>query len=123
VRTYDSGDSSESFATSITVGDVDGDGNPDLVVANFCVNCSNAVVSVLMSNGDGTLQPAQVYSSGALGTNSITLGDVNEDGNLDIVIATGCENQVSCPTGGAGVLLGNGDGTFQAVKVYNSGSP
>src|SRR3989442_1694874 len=44
-----------SGAVSVAVGDVNGDGRPDLAVAN---NYSNDV-SVLLGNGDGTFQPAR----------------------------------------------------------------
>jgi hypothetical protein len=65
-----------------------------------------ADVSVLLGNGDGTLQTAVNYHVGPgpiSELTSMTVGDFNGDGKLDIV------------TDG-GVLLGNGDGTFQAAQ-------
>src|SRR5882724_1891225 len=54
-------------ADSVAVGDVNGDGKPDLVVTNECASNScgtNGSVSVLLGNGDGTFQSAVSYNSG-----------------------------------------------------------
>jgi hypothetical protein len=55
------------------------------------------------------------YSSENTHPNSVALGDFNGDGKLDLVFANSSTNTV-------GVRLGNGDGTFQAEKVYAAGS-
>jgi hypothetical protein len=66
--------------------------------------------------------PPVTYSSGGEANNSVALGDVNSDGNLDIVAANLCVANCEEITqvGGFGVLLGNGDGTFQSAHVYSS---
>jgi hypothetical protein len=102
---YDSGGEA---AESVAVADVNGDGKPDLIVANGTNN-----VGVLLGNGDGTFQPAVNYSSGGTGPSSVAVADVNHDHRPDIVVAN-ASNSV-------GVLLGNGDGTFQAAVLYSSG--
>ena len=66
---YDSGGYT---ATSVAVADVNGDGKPDLLVANYCAvsgNCSdsNGTVGVLLGNGDGTFQTAISLQLGWLG--------------------------------------------------------
>jgi hypothetical protein len=93
------------LATSVAVADVNGDGKPDLVVANFAGN-----VGVLLGNGDGTFQTAVTYGTGGGDTQSVAVADVNGDGKPDLVVA-----------GNVGVLLGNGDGTFQTAVTYGSG--
>ncbi|MGP0017794.1 MAG: Ig-like domain repeat protein [Candidatus Sulfotelmatobacter sp.] len=107
-----------SGSTSITVADVNGDGKPDVVVAN-CIASGNVgcgaegIVGVLLGNGDGTFRPVVTYDSGGVGATSIAVADVNGDGKPDLVVANG--------GGSVGVLLGNGDGTFQPAVSYNSG--
>ena len=85
----------------MAVGDVNGDGKPDLVVANYGDNS----VSVLLGNGDGTFLPRPAYATGS-SPFAVAVADVNGDGKPDLVVANYGSNSVS-------VLLGNGDGTFQ----------
>ena len=111
-------------ADSTVVADVNGDGKLDLVVANNCAtstSCTNGVVGVLLGNGDGTFQAAVSYGSGGYEAYSIAVADVNGDGKLDVVVANDCASSSNCTNGMVGVLLGNGDGTFQPAKSYSSG--
>src|SRR5437879_673895 len=124
VVTYNSGG---DLAYSVAVADVNGDGKPDLLVAdcgligiNVC-NHSNGLVGVLLGNGDGTFQPVVTYDSGGSTTVSIAVTDVNADGQPDVLVANECGNTSTCADGSVGVLLGNGDGTFQAAKIYDVG--
>jgi hypothetical protein len=104
-------------ATSVAIGDVNGDGIPDLIAAG------GSDVGVLLGNGDGTFQPGITYGSGGYGAISVVVADVNGDGHLDLIVASVCMSS-GCDgdsPGGVGVLLGNGDGTFQAAATYGSG--
>jgi len=111
-------------ATSVAVADVNDDGKPDLLVTTDCaanLNCgstSPGVVGVLLGNGDGTFQPVVTYDSGGDGTTSVAAADVNGDGQLDLVVANVCGSTCSGTNDNVGVLLGNGDGTFQTAVTY-----
>ena len=109
-------------ASSVAIGDFNGDGHPDLVIANECQSgsdCNNGMVSVLLGNGDGTFQSAVSYNAGYVPV-AVAVGDLNGDGRLDLILANQyqCNN---CNSGGVSVLLGNGDGSFQAPVAYSSG--
>jgi hypothetical protein len=111
-------------AESVVVADVNGDEKPDIVVTNLCMNedCSNGngSVSVLLGNGDGTFQTAVTYSSGGYNATSVSVADVNGDGKPELLVANYYAD-VNGDNSSVGVLLGNGDGTFQAAVSYDSG--
>jgi hypothetical protein len=112
--------------TSLAVADLNSDGNPDLVITNWCPDgsalaCqsgSYSAVSVLLGNGDGTFQPAVAYNPGGWNTFAVTAVDLNADGKLDLVVANSA-GYYPLPNGTVGVLLGDGDGTFQPVMQYS----
>jgi len=93
-----------SDPTSIVAGNF-GTGNLDLAVTE----AGTSDVQILQGNGDGTFQPQPVATL-TVGANpySIVAGDFTGNGHLDLAVADFNSNDVS-------VLLGNGDGTFQAA--------
>jgi probable HAF family extracellular repeat protein len=99
-----------SSSYSVAVGDLNGDGKPDIVAAYKDTNA----LSVLLGNGDGTFQTQTTYATG-LSPLSVAIGDLNGDGKPDLVSANRDSNTLS-------VLLGNGDGTFQTQTTYATGS-
>jgi hypothetical protein len=89
------------------IADVNNDGKADIVAANV-----GGIVSVLLGNGDGTFQPAVMYSSNQDSSSAIAIADLNNDRKLDLVVLS-AEGPIS-------VLFGNGDGTFQSPISYQS---
>jgi hypothetical protein len=94
----------------VALGDLNGDGHLDVVVANSSVV---GTVGVLLGNGDGTLQPAVTYAAGSY-PEFIALADFNKDGHLDLAVA---DRGIGI-SGYVNILLGNGDGTFQSPVAY-----
>lgn len=110
-------------ASSIAVGDLNGDGKPDLVVATGCPSsyqCTNGTVSVLLNGGNGAFLYPVTYSTGPQQADSVAVADVNGDGRLDVIAGNECTNQ-SCAASSVSILLGNGNGTFQTAVAYGSG--
>ncbi|GAB4018798.1 beta strand repeat-containing protein [Spirosoma koreense] len=88
---------------SVAVGDVDGDGDLDLLTANENVYA----VSVRLNNGSGSFTPPATNPEPGVGSypRSVVLGDVDGDGDLDLLTANFNSNTVS-------VRLNNGSGNF-----------
>ena len=103
---------------AVAVADLNGDGKLDLVVANnscYPAGCSGnggGAVAILLGNGDGTFQAAKTTVTED-SISSISIADLNSDGKLDVVAAA-----LGSAPSETYVLLGNGDGTFQAPVAY-----
>jgi hypothetical protein len=98
-----------TFPQSVTAGDLDGDTDLDLAVANF--NSDN--VSVLVGAGDGAFATAVNYGTGD-SPQSVTAGDLDGDGILDLAVANAGSDNVS-------VLVGAGNGTFATAVNHSAG--
>ncbi len=94
----------------VAVGDLNGDGNPDLVTANAPTNN----VSILLGTGTGSFGAKTDFATGAT-PRSAAIADVNGDGKPDLAVANNGGSTVS-------ILLGNGDGTFATQVPYATGS-
>ena len=102
-----------SYPWGIAAGDFNGDGIPDLAVANYYGNS----VTILLGKGDGTFS----VSTKTLPTGNdpyyIVVADFNGDGKPDLAVTNFGSNTVT-------ILLGNGDGTFTAAaSVATGGGP
>jgi len=103
------GVASLTLGRAVAIGDLNGDGKPDLAVAESYYG----VVIVMLGNGDGTFGPPVDYPV-IPSARSIALGDANGDGVLDAVVAEYDSSTVS-------LLLNNGDGTFAPKRDFVTG--
>ena len=87
----------------ILVGDLNKDGNPDLVISG----------TVFLGNGDGTFKQIPLNINSTQIESLLVLADVNGDGFADLVVSSTNSGQ-----GAASVYLGNGDGTFQTTPDF-----
>ncbi|PWT89269.1 MAG: hypothetical protein C5B55_11685 [Blastocatellia bacterium] len=89
------------------IRDFDRDGKIDVAVTVESSNPANTGVAILIGNGDGTLRSPALYSAATDLISQLTAGDLNGDGNVDLLAtSTASGRNIS-------FLRGNGDGTFQ----------
>ncbi len=114
-----------SNPSAVAVGDFNGDGIDDFVVADGGVVIYNIPgkanfggspgINIFLGRGDGTFIGTVAFPAGPgrwIPT-SLTAVDCNGDGHTDLIVVEG-------DVGSVDVILGNGDGTFQAFEHYSS---
>lgn len=100
----DAGLNGVSFGASTSMGDVDNDGNLDLLLTGNGEDGETA--TVYLGDGQGDFSKANAGLTGVERSAS-TMGDVNNDGNLDLIIAGSIDSEVS-----TNLYLGDGKGGF-----------
>ncbi len=88
---------------AVAVADLDNDGDLDFAGASSDGNFVSALVNVRLNTGSATFSSALDLPANALSSN-VALGDLNGDGNTDLVVSSGIRD--------TNVLLGTGTGTF-----------
>jgi len=107
--------------TYLDIGDVNDDGNLDIVVTNSTQEgwgtrlpaAAAHSVSVLLGNGTGSFSAGSYIAVGKM-PRGIKLVDLNSDGKLDMVVANQTDNTIH-------VLLGHGDGGFRLQATLATG--
>jgi hypothetical protein len=103
--------------SSLAIADVDGDRKPDLVTGSR--GDGVGMVSVLVNSGDGSFGARREYRTGAT-PSSVAVGDVDGDRAPDLAVAI-VDDDVS-GSGSIAVLENDGDGAFEAGRVYPLGA-
>ena len=106
------------YPQAVTIADVNGDGNNDIVSSNFGIfpNTGGSDITILLGKGDGTLdEPTVGYSTGGSPRTSAIVEDFNGDGVPDVIIPDGKFGFVYMP--------GFGDGSFRSALDYFSPVP
>jgi hypothetical protein len=94
------------YPCGVAVGDFNGDGRPDLAVANS----QRHQVNVLLGKDDGTFGDPVAVDAGQWSASFVATADLDRDGKLDLVVLDQGRY--------VRVLLGNGDGTFKPPAQY-----
>jgi hypothetical protein len=115
-NSYDLGSDSGFF----TMGDVNGDGKPDVAVIDAPIDYNSGTygtgtVAVRINNGDGTFGSPAIYITGKRPLHA-AIGDINNDGLGDMAVTNGDDQNVI-------VFINNGNGTFgNAYVTVNTSS-
>ena len=102
-----------AYPRGLALGDFNADGNLDVVAER----ASDNTLSVLLGQGDGTFQPpaALLLPGGTLPhARFMGVGDINNDGRLDLAVTAGALPGAPVASGAIHVLLGN-------ARVISSG--
>jgi VCBS repeat protein/PASTA domain-containing protein/FG-GAP repeat protein len=106
---------------SLALGDLNGDGTPDLVTASVSPSRVSprhrrGKISVLLNRGGGSFGARRDYGAGR-SARSVTIGDLNGDGKLDVAAAS------EYTRGTVLVFLNRGGGRLRAGRRYPGGEP
>lgn len=95
-----------SFSTGVAIGDIDRDGDRDIVEIGQC-----STSTALINDGSGRFMPGATYGGSGPGSRSVTLADLNRDGLKDMA-------SVNWSTGDLTVSINNGGASFGAPLSY-----
>ncbi|MGO4881457.1 MAG: FG-GAP repeat domain-containing protein [Bryobacteraceae bacterium] len=87
----------------IVSADVNNDGNPDILITYVLPATNGSGFAVLLGKGDGTFQAPEYFPIPGMAVD-LSVGDLNNDGDLDIAVLQNHDNQSN------GLLLYFGDG-------------
>jgi hypothetical protein len=105
-----------SILYRVVAADFNKDGKADLAAVGTLSQPFSHIISVSLSNGDGTFgAPNNLTSSSSQTPYDIAVGDFNSDSNLDLVVINGGSQNYS-------ILFGNGAGGFAYTAIQSVGT-
>ena len=102
------------YPSSVAVGDFNGDGIADIVVANYGNLTGGESLTILLGHGDGTFTAEPVSPATGTAPYVVVVGDFNGDGIPDLAVANSYSDTLT-------ILLGKGDGTFTTAASPATG--
>jgi hypothetical protein len=99
---------------SLLSGDLNKDGNADLISINS--DGVHSSVTIFLGKDDGTYEAGTNYALPGANAQYGVLDDLNGDGIPDLLVSS------DSPAFAFSIFLGNGDGTFQAARTFTPGS-
>lgn len=114
---YPKGYSLKTKPYSINAGDLNGDSHPDIVVQGYDSKKQAVLINRGTGFNTGTAFSISEVSSGAE-VPFVALGDVNNDGALDRIVANPNPDGPDDSNAGVRVSLGNNKGSFKAPTYY-----
>jgi flagellin len=97
--------------STTNLADINGDGALDYYTAG---RNTTGGLHIGFGNGDGTFRASRTYSTATPGLNTVSHGDFNSDGKIDII---GTGTNASFTSVALTTFLSNGDGTFSSVST------
>ncbi len=93
----------------ILAADLNNDGHTDIASCNYGSNPGDYNLTVRLGNGNGTFQNVQLinaaYSLDLANVSGIAAGDVDNDGDIDLIVSQNASNDMS-------IYLNDGNGVF-----------
>lgn len=105
-----------TYPQDVTVADLNGDGNMDLVAAGY----DSHTISVRLGKGDGSFTVKTDFWAGRFPT-SVVAADFNGDGNEDLAVTNNNHTAHHDAADKVSVLLGDGNGGFAAKTDFEAG--